>query len=116
MLGFAQHLVRQMTNSLKNFGPDRRTNGIIDHIRKETQEVLDDDGDAREWVDLVILSLDGLTRQLRYNLPDLNEVMLAQVAVEMIVNKQTVNEGRVWPDWRTADPDKAIEHDRTGEV
>jgi hypothetical protein len=24
--------------------------------------------------------------------------------------KQTRNEGRTWPDWRTADPDKAIEH------
>lgn len=116
MLGFAEHLVRQMTNSLKNFGPDRRTNGIIDHIRKETQEVLDDDGDAREWVDLVILSLDGLTRQLRYNLPYLNDVQVAQVAVEMIVHKQSINEQRVWPDWRTADPNKAIEHDRTGEV
>lgn len=25
-------------------------------------------------------------------------------------DKLTKNEGRDWPDWRTADPDKAIEH------
>lgn len=30
-----------------------------------------------------------------------------------IVAKQTKNEGRVWPDWRTADPNAAIEHDRS---
>ncbi|MEI4273909.1 hypothetical protein TEK04_19485 [Klenkia sp. LSe6-5] len=26
------------------------------------------------------------------------------------------NEARSWPDWRTADPSKAIEHDRSGEA
>jgi hypothetical protein len=26
--------------------------------------------------------------------------------------KQAKNEARAWPDWRTADPDKAIEHVR----
>lgn len=26
--------------------------------------------------------------------------------------KQARNESRTWPDWRTADPNKAIEHDR----
>ena len=30
-----------------------------------------------------------------------------------IVAKQTKNELRKWPDWRTADPNKAIEHDRS---
>jgi len=32
--------------------------------------------------------------------------------IAAIKAKQSVNEGRVWPDWRTADPDKAIEHIR----
>ena len=27
--------------------------------------------------------------------------------------KQVKNEARTWPDWRTADPNKAIEHDRS---
>ena len=30
-----------------------------------------------------------------------------------IVAKQTKNEGRTWPDWRTMREDQAIEHDRT---
>lgn len=33
-----------------------------------------------------------------------------------IHEKQRRNEARTWPDWRGADPDKAIEHVRTGEV
>ena len=36
-------------------------------------------------------------------------------AVHAIMAKQARNEARVWPDWRTADPDKAIEHDRSKE-
>ena len=32
--------------------------------------------------------------------------------IEAVVAKQVRNEGRLWPDWRTADPNKAIEHVR----
>ncbi|MGH6882853.1 MAG: dATP/dGTP pyrophosphohydrolase domain-containing protein [Hypericibacter sp.] len=32
--------------------------------------------------------------------------------MDAVVAKQAVNEQRSWPDWRTADPDKAIEHVR----
>lgn len=32
--------------------------------------------------------------------------------VAAIEAKQTKNEGRTWPDWRTAEPGKAIEHVR----
>ena len=33
--------------------------------------------------------------------------------IDTLVAKQTKNECRVWPDWRTADPSKPIEHDRS---
>ena len=36
------------------------------------------------------------------------------LACLLIERKQTENEKRDWPDWRTADPDKAIEHIREG--
>ena len=39
--------------------------------------------------------------------------LLDEATQKMIINKQTRNEARVWPDWRTADPSKALEHDRT---
>lgn len=107
------HLKRQMAWSHATFGPGERTNGVVDHIRKELIEVVEGDGDAAEWVDVVILALDGLTRRLAFvggERADPERVV--EMACRMIVGKQTRNEGRTWPDWRTASADKAIEHVR----
>ncbi len=106
-----QHLLRQMAFSHATFGPGRRTLGVVDHIRKELLEVLEANGDSAEWVDVVILALDGLTRQLAYCNGDRNPPEnVAGIACQMIVGKQGRNEARDWPDWRTAEPGKAIEH------
>jgi hypothetical protein len=103
---FHAHLARQAAFSLKTFGPGPRTVGVCDHIRKELLEIEADPLDLGEWVDVVILALDGAWRC--GGSPD-------QI-IDGIVAKQTKNEGRNWPDWRSADPNKAIEHDRSGEV
>lgn len=95
-----QHLKRQREWSGKVFGPGPRTQGVVDHIRKELCEIEADPLDIMEWIDVVILALDGAWRAGAY--PD--QIISALVA------KQTKNEGRSWPDWRTADPNKAIEH------
>jgi hypothetical protein len=109
-----QHLLRQMAWSHATFGPGERMQGVIDHIRKELIEVEQGEGEAAEWVDVVILALDGLTRRLAFvgggNRADPDHV--AHIVCNMIVGKQTRNEGRDWPDWRTAPKDKAIEHVR----
>ena len=108
-----QHLIRQMAFSHAAFGPGERTNGVIDHIKKELKEVEEANGDSTEWVDVVILALDGLTRRLAYvngERRDPNKV--ARIACDMIERKQSRNEGRSWPDWRTMSTDKAIEHIR----
>lgn len=105
-----KHLRRQIDFSARTFGPGDRTVGVCDHIRKELIEV---DIDHRlghdtlaEWVDVILLAFDGAWRS--GHSPE-------QIA-EAIEAKQAKNEGRKWPDWRTADPTKAIEHDRTGET
>ena len=109
-----QHLVRQMAFSHATFGPGDRMAGVIDHIRKELKEVEDSNGESSEWVDVVILALDGLTRRLAFcpkgNRRDPGEV--AEIACRMIEGKQSRNEARVWPDWRTQSLNKAIEHVR----
>jgi hypothetical protein len=97
------HLERQRDFSRKTFGPGQRTKGVIDHIRKELAEIEADPTDISEWVDVVILAFDGAWRA-GWEPADI---------VAAIVAKQAKNESRVWPDWRTADPEKAIEHDRT---
>ncbi len=109
-----QHLLRQMAFSHATFGPGTRTKGVVDHIRKELVEVEEGGGDSAEWVDVVILALDGLTRQLAYcNGERQHPETVAEIAAVMIAHKQARNEARDWPDWRTADQDKAIEHGRT---
>lgn len=106
-----QHLLRQMAWSHANFGPGERREGVIDHIRKELVEVEEAGGDSAEWVDVVILALDGLTRRLAFcNGERSDPDRVAEIVCQMIVGKQTRNEARVWPDWRNADPTKAIEH------
>jgi len=111
-----QHLIRQMAFSHATYGPGERTKGVIDHIRKELEEVERANGEASEWVDVAILALDGLTRRLAYcngkrNDPD----RVAELACSMIIAKQSRNEARDWPDWRTQSADKAIEHNRSSE-
>lgn len=86
--------------------------GVCDHIRKELIEVEESNGDSSEWVDLVILSLDGLTRRLAYvsGTGRKDPEIVADIACKMIKAKQAKNEARKWPDWRTSNPDEAIEH------
>lgn len=105
-----QHLRRQAEFSLRTFGPGERVAGVCDHIRKELVEV-QNDAEAglpvlAEWIDVIILACDGAWRS----------GATPEQIVAALVAKQTKNEGRCWPDWRTQDPNKAIEHDRTAET
>lgn len=114
MLDLKTHLARQMVFSKATFGLGARTKGVLDHIEREIVEVRECHGESSEWVDLVILSLDGLTRQL-WSASGYKKTAdeIAEMACGMILGKQGRNELRDWPDWRKADPDKAIEHDRS---
>ena len=121
-----KHLARQIAFSRATFGPGARREGVCDHIRREIEKeilsderTIDDEEAAEEFVGLVILSLDGLTRALVAAGVAWHHV--PSCACEMIIAKQAENEQRDWPDWRTADPNKAIEHvrkptDAEGEV
>jgi hypothetical protein len=96
----ADYLAHQREWSTEAFGPGGRPLGVIDHIEKELREVRDDPSDLGEWVDVIILAFDGAWRAGHE----------PQAILDAVAAKQARNEARVWPDWRTADPDKAIEH------
>jgi len=104
-LGFdlAAHLKRQMEWSERTFGPGARSQAVIDHIRKELKEVEADPSDLEEWIDVAALAFNGALR---------SGASPAEV-VGTLVAKQAKCEARDWPDWRTADPNKAIEHVRS---
>ncbi|MCV3915810.1 DUF550 domain-containing protein, partial [Pseudomonas aeruginosa] len=99
---FDLHLERQRRFSERTFGPGSRAAGVVDHIRKELREIEEAPGDLAEWIDVVILALDGAWR---------TGATSAQI-IDALLAKQAKNESRSWPDWRTAPADKAIEHDR----
>ena len=101
-LDLISHLARQKAFSERTFGPGPRTAGVVDHIRKELKEIEAKPDDLSEWIDVVILGFDGAWRA---------GYAPEQIVAELL-RKQEKNESRTWPDWRTASPDKAIEHVR----
>lgn len=92
----------QILFSLNTFGPGDRTKGVVDHIRKELHEIESDPSDFTEWIDVLILAIDGAWRV----------GLSPQNIIDLYFSKMDVNRNRTWPDWRTAEPDKAIEHVR----
>lgn len=97
---FLAHLQRQRDWSGKTFGPGSRSKGVVEHIRKELLEIEAEPTDLTEWIDVAILALDGAWRT----------GATPQQIIDALVAKQTKNEARVWPDWRTMSEDKAICH------
>jgi len=97
---FVAWLTRQREFSLKTFGPGLRTKGMIDHIRKELDEIEADPTDLMEWADVAILALDGAWRA-GWSPEEIAGALRA---------KLEKNQSRKWPDWRTSEPDKAISH------
>lgn len=97
------HLVEQRAFSENTFGPGARDNGILDHIEKELKEVRANPKDLYEWIDLVMLSLDGAWRA----------GFTPEEIAHALWHKLEINKKRRWPDWRAVPQGSAIEHDRT---
>jgi len=97
-----QYIRRQMDWSARTFGPAKRTVGIINHITKELEEIRKEPHDIEEWVDVMILAMDGAWRA-GANPEQITEILL---------RKQVKNFTREWPDWREVSEDSAIEHIR----
>lgn len=86
--------------SVEAYGPGKRATGILAHIRKELNEVEAEPEDPEEWVDIILLALNGLQRL------DLG----GEKIIELIQHKVDKNKARSWPDWRTMDENTPIEH------
>lgn len=96
----------QAAFSSKTFGPGRgtvpRTAAVIDHIRKELVEIEQNPHDLEEWIDVILLALDGAWRH-----GGTPKSICATLAAKL-----EKNQNRKWPDWRTAPMDKAICHEK----
>jgi hypothetical protein len=96
------YITEQRKFSSETFGPGARTKGVIDHIRKELTEIEAKPSDLFEWVDVIILALDGAWRA-GYEPEEICDALEVKAAR---------NKRREWPDWRTRSEDEAIEHNR----
>lgn len=56
------HLHRQRAVSLATFGPGTRADAVLDHLRKEMEDVEAAPYALTEWVDVVRLALEGAWR------------------------------------------------------
>lgn len=104
-MDLVSHLYRQRTWSEQTFGPGDRAAGVIAHIRKELVEIEAAPQDLEEWIDVVLMAFDGAWRAGHS----------PEAIVSGLIAKQRKNEIRSWPDWRTANLDEPIEHDRNSE-
>ncbi len=82
-----EYLQRQIDWSKVAFGLGKRTGGICQHIEKELVEIQDDPNDRKEWIDVLILGMDGYWRH--GGTPETLEPEL--------LAKQTKNMNRAWP-------------------
>ena len=82
------------------FGEGQRTVGITKHIRKELDEILENPTDLMEWIDVIILALDGAWRA----------GYTPRQIVEALDQKQQINFAREWPP--NSDPNEPTEHKR----
>lgn len=98
----AEHIYKQKIWSERTFGPGPRTKGVLDHIRKELIEIEAEPLDLSEWIDVIILALDGAWRTGAN----------PQEIINALKDKQLKNENRSWPDWKLFSEDEAIEHIR----
>lgn len=99
-----EYLAKHIAWSTETFGPGVRNESVVDHIREELEEVLATPDDVFEWVDIIILALDGAWR---------NGCTPVEIASALRI-KQGINMARKWPDWRKADTSKSIKHTKEG--
>ena len=86
-MNLIDYLNRQIPWSERTFGHSVRTVGITRHIEKELAEIRAAPHDLTEWVDVVILALDGAWRA----------GYTPEQIVDAMAMKQVENFCRKWP-------------------
>jgi len=89
----------QIEFSKATFGEGERS-GVLDHMLKEIEELREAPDDINEWIDLILLAIDGAWRSGS----DQNEI------VECLKAKLTINCARNWPDHTFYMASEAIQH------
>lgn len=86
-MNLAEYIAAQKSWSQRTFGNGARTVGICKHIQEELAEIQRDPNDVMEWIDVIILAIDGAWRAGF----DENKI------VDSLLAKQQINFSRAWP-------------------
>jgi hypothetical protein len=86
--------------SEKTFGPGPRTENLLNHIAGELDEIEAKPADVTEWIDVVMLALDGAYRSGHS----------PKEICEALVRKYEINLTRKWID---PGDGAAVEHERS---
>jgi len=100
-----EYVHRHFNWSLAAFGAKQNTESICSHIEKEVEEIRKNPEDLEEWIDIIILGLDGALR-----CQGMGKVV-ADDLVDALEAKLQKNIQRKWI--IPTDPTQPIEHDRT---
>jgi len=96
--GLREVLANQMDWSRRTFGSGRRTIGITKHIEKECAEVRENPDDLSEWVDIMILAMDGYWRAGGS----------PEMLLHAIIAKQSINRERTYPKTNEDEPSEHV--------
>jgi hypothetical protein len=96
--GFIEWVSEKIEWSYKTFGMAERAEGVCQHIEKELAEIRADPHDIKEWIDVILLALDGACRTGHK----------PKEVVEALIEKQSKNTTRAWPP--ISQEDKPIFH------
>ena len=82
-----EFLIKNQNWSKQTFGTGKRTKGIIKHIKRELEEIQDKPEDYKEWIDIILLAMDGYWRHG-------GDVVNLPIHLD---DKQKINFNRVYP-------------------
>lgn len=61
-MNLVEYITRHRTWSEATFGTGARVGGLLTHIQKECEEIRANPTDLEEWIDVIILAIDGAWR------------------------------------------------------
>jgi hypothetical protein len=102
VIDLVSYIERHRAWSIRTFGPGERVVGILAHIKKEMEEIEAIPDDLDEWIDIIILAIDGAWRAGH----EPNQIAAA------LAFKQSCNFQRKWPPLNQQSSDKPTEHIR----
>jgi len=103
MTALARFFDERLAWSIRTFGPGDRHRGILAHIRLELDEIAAKPADLEEWIDVVLIAMDGAGRSADAD---------GRAFVAALEAKAAKNAARTWPDWRTQSPNEPTLHVR----